>query len=330
MELFNINYNIFIILLFVNIVLFKFTSYFFVKSKIVDRPDKKLKIHKKIVPYNGGTVYLINCLLILFYLNYDNFIELDEKIFSLFLIFFIIFLIGFIDDVFNLSPTLRFLILFFVIFFLIKNFDYLNLEIIKFNSIEVEFQINSAGILFTIFCLLSFIQASNMIDGINLQFGIYNIFLILYLNTFVINFSIYLIPILIIFLYFNFKNQSFFGDSGSYFSSFLMGVCFIYYYNTSSLIFADDIFIAMLIPGLDMIRLFFSRINMRKSPFAGDRNHLHHLFLVKYDEKISILSSSLVMTSPMILKLFINNNVFISLFCIISYSAIIIFLKSSD
>ena len=38
----------------------------------------------------------------------------------------------------------------------------------------------------------------------------------------------------------------------------------------------------MLIPGIDMIRLFSERIKNNKNPFSNDRLHLHHLLLKKW------------------------------------------------
>jgi hypothetical protein len=37
----------------------------------------------------------------------------------------------------------------------------------------------------------------------------------------------------------------------------------------------------MLVPGLDLFRLFFERIIKGKNPFFPDRNHIHHLLLKK-------------------------------------------------
>lgn len=319
------DYFFFLSLILINIFLFKISSHFFSILGIIDKPDNKLKKHKKTVVYNGGTVFFINFLIIFSYLNIFS----DEKnSVILILFFFLIYLIGLLDDIINIQPTLRFVLLVIILFIFIKNFNSFNLEVIKFKDIDFVFIIKSAGIIFTIFSLLAFIQASNMIDGINLQFGIYILALIFYLNSFVINFTIYLIPVLVIFLFFNYKNKSFFGDSGSYVCSFLFGALFIYYYNKATHIGSDDIVVAMLIPGIDMVRLFFTRINLKKSPFAGDRNHLHHLILEKYSENYAILISPLLMISPMILKIFLANNILVIFLSVIIYSSTIIFLKA--
>ena len=37
----------------------------------------------------------------------------------------------------------------------------------------------------------------------------------------------------------------------------------------------------MMVPGVDMFRLFLMRILSKKNPFSPDRNHIHHLLLNK-------------------------------------------------
>ena len=51
----------------------------------------------------------------------------------------------------------------------------------------------------------------------------------------------------------------------------------------------------MMIPGIDMMRLFFLRIIGGKNPFKGDRSHIHHILLSKYNHlKTVILIQSLI------------------------------------
>ena len=47
-------------------------------------------------------------------------------------------------------------------------------------------------------------------------------------------------------------------------------------------IYVDDIFILMMVPRLDFIRIFIERIYKGKNLFLGDKNHLHHLLLSKF------------------------------------------------
>ena len=46
------------------------------------------------------------------------------------------------------------------------------------------------------------------------------------------------------------------GDSGIYLYSFTISLFFIHFYNERSIIYADTIFLMMMVPGIDMFRLF--------------------------------------------------------------------------
>ena len=78
----------------------------------VDKPDGKLKKHKKPVSLLGGLIILLNIYLITFILNL---FDLNDQIFSgQFLYIFIIlntffYIVGVADDVSNLSPHLKLL-----------------------------------------------------------------------------------------------------------------------------------------------------------------------------------------------------------------------------
>ena len=38
----------------------------------------------------------------------------------------------------------------------------------------------------------------------------------------------------------------------------------------------------MMLPGIDMLRLFIVRIIKKRNPFSGDSNHLHHILLKSF------------------------------------------------
>ena len=101
-----------------------------------------------------------------------------------------------------------------------------------------------------------------MFDGINLQSSSYSIFIFLCILFFYTN--TLLIKILLIFLvsfsYLNYKNKAFLGDSGSLLIAFVISYIFIKLYNFGFINYSDEVVIYMLIPGLDLIRLFIIRI----------------------------------------------------------------------
>ena len=132
-----------------------------------------------------------------------------------------------------------------------------------------------------------------MFDGINLQAGSYClIFLITLLFYSELNFLILsTILSLIFFLYLNSKSRLFLGDNGTYLLSFIISYLTITTAKQSDYILfsADKIFLLMILPGLDLIRLFIIRLLNKKHPFSPDRRHIHHILLRKTSFKLTIL-----------------------------------------
>ena len=79
------------------------------------------------------------------------------------------------------------------------------------------------------------------------------------------------------------------GNSGSLLIAYIIGYYFIKFYNMNLIKFAEEIYIYMCIPGLDMFRLFITRIMKKKNPFKKDLFHIHHLILKKHNLPDTIL-----------------------------------------
>ena len=113
----------------------------------------------------------------------------------------------------------------------------------------------------------------------------------------------------IVFLYLNFKNKIYLGDNGVFINSFIISYFIIksYNYNIESALKSDEILLLFLIPALDLIRLFISRIMNLKNPFSGDRNHIHHLLLNKLGN-IYLVNLILILLSgiPLLIYIFTN------------------------
>ena len=164
-----------------------------------------------------------------------------------------------------------------------------------------------------------------MFDGINLQASCYSINILTFITIIYVN-SLF-IKILLIFLicysFLNYKNKSFLGDGGSLLIAFLIGYMFIRLYNNEKIIFVDEVFIYMMIPGIDLVRLFFKRIINKQNPLRGDRNHLHHLINAKFSLVKSTIIVQLLTISPLILLYLGINRLFIILMTIICYSLVV-------
>ncbi len=290
---------------------------------IFDDYKSNRKIKKKKTPLTGGLI-LMSFIYLFYFFNLLDFVIVDELKYDFnlplyFIIINLIFFLGLIDDKIDLSPNIK-LLSFILIFFIISYLDKgdLLIDILRFNDLNFVLNIYSFSIVFIIFCLIVFVNAANMFDGINLQCSSYFLFLNIYLQLILkIDALLILLMIgLIFFMFLNYKNKSYLGDSGVYILAFITGIIIIKSYN-EGLLFCDQILLMMLIPGIDMIRLTFLRVLKGNHPFKADNNHIHHILGKKLKEKkISLITMSIIII-PNFLGYFFNTYlifVFVSLY----------------
>jgi len=311
--------------------------------KIVDYPNKKKKIHFNPTPLTGGIVFFTNFILFVLYglmLENDStvpsqflfdlrFISI-KQIITLMFVSLLIYLISFYDDVYDISPFKK--IIFFTVLlylFFISNPNIPIKELVFFNLNE-KIYFNSFSIFFTLFCILSFMNAANMFDGINLQSSIlYSSFLLIFFIKDVDpEFLLILLISLIFFSYMNMKGKIFLGNNGSYFLSFLVTVIIISDYNWNKNYYVEEIFLYMMLPGIDMIRLTIVRAINNKSPFEGDNKHIHHILIARFKYVTTIIIIFLLIFFPIILFNFFSiNPIIIIILNIIAYF-LILFISS--
>lgn len=84
------------------------------------------------------------------------------------------------------------------------------------------------------------------------------------------------------FLRYNFKNaQIFMGDTGSLLCGFLIAIFAVEFIEIGNTVNAPNISLAIIfIPLFDTFRVVVCRLIAGKSPFAPDKNHIHHIFLL--------------------------------------------------
>jgi UDP-N-acetylmuramyl pentapeptide phosphotransferase/UDP-N-acetylglucosamine-1-phosphate transferase len=208
----------------------------------------------------------------------------------------VLFFLGLKDDILILSPRKKFTGQFFVALLLIIFTD---TRITGLSGIfEITVMPYWLSVMFTLFVFILIINAFNLIDGIDglaaslalmvcVAFG-YLFYRINDVTMLVLAASV--IGTLLPFLYLNFskKNKMFMGDTGSMILGFIIAVFAVRFIDSSeglhSSIYrmsAPVLVLAILFfPLLDTLRIFFIRLVIhKKSPFAADRNHLHHCFL---------------------------------------------------
>lgn len=290
-----------IILLFSNFIFYLNRNFFFNYLNIVDIPDGKIKLHKKNIFPVGGLIFFFNILIFViieFLLNtkpneiYG--VTVFDKIILLFSILSLFF-IGLYDDKYNLTYISKLILTFLIIFIFLSINETLIISNLGFTFTDRIIDISQISKVFTILCILLFVNALNLFDGMDLQSGSY-ILIILFFFLFLLKIEIVLILILscFLFLFLNYKKEIFLGDSGAILLGFIISYFSIYSYN-NSLILSDQLFILMMVPGIDMMRLFSIRIINGKNPFKGDRNHMHHILIKKYGYLKSLIIINLIM-----------------------------------
>ena len=89
------------------------------------------------------------------------------------------------------------------------------------------------------------------------------------------------------------------GESGVLILAFIISYIFVKISNDKNNYFlADEIFMIMALPGIDMFRLFILRIYNGKHPFSSDTKHIHHL-VSKHFSKASKFTPPLYNCFPM-------------------------------
>ena len=327
------NINLIILLSLINISFFIFFNKLNKLINIYDLPNNR-KIHTKPVSSNGGFYLIINlCALLLFYKN----IYIDSKnlflnlpnFYSFYLTTLLIFIMGVIDDIVDLRPLKKSIYLFILIYSALLIDESLVIEELHFSFIDKIFYLKQASIFFTLFCIFIFINAFNMFDGTNLQAGFYSLIITIFfiLHSGYLNIFLPILTFLIFFIYHNSFGKIFLGNSGSHTLGFIFSWFFIKLYNINIIPNIDDIILIMLIPGLDLIRLFYSRTIKKSDFFISDKNHIHHILMNKFNGiKLQLIIVLLVLI-PLIIFNY-SQMFFISLIIGISnYTILVLFCK---
>lgn len=299
-------------------------------SFILDKPDKKRKFHKKSTPLIGGIILFFNFIFYNFFFN-----QVFESEF--FILISLFFCLGLLDDIFNINAFLKLFTSILILYFFV---DFFQLEQIYFNTLGIISLDEKFSIFFSILAILLFINSSNMIDGINglsLSYFIFICFILILTNQNQDpNFFFFLIINLLVLFFLNLKEKLFLGDAGIYFiciifgqiimSNHKVGIDTQQFYN---FLFAENIFLIMIFPGLDMLRLFIVRIAKMRSPFSPDRNHLHHLLLNKFKKNKALLIYFCLLVAPLCSSLVVSlNKLLVILFWIVVYIFVILNLKN--
>ena len=182
-------FSLILVLLFINLAIFLNFKKFAEVINVYDAPDKKLKLHKKNTPILGGLILIINySIYLLFQLIFsDNFLSIPQKIFniegylSILILIFGFFILGFYDDKYLLSASIKLLISTILLFVLLNFNSQLVLDNLYFTSFKFNIFLSEYSLIVTIVSILLFQNSINMFDGSNLQFSNFSFICILFL-----------------------------------------------------------------------------------------------------------------------------------------------------
>ena len=325
------DFNYICAILLINLVFvfsfYRVSNYF----NLFDIPDFKRKIHKKKTSLAGGILFYIFLIVynVFFFLNsFENFLN-PRDLFGLTLVASFFFFLGLYDDKYNLKPNTKlFLMVFFILSLTLFNKNFVVGEI-NLGFLDKTFILGDLKYIFTIICVLCFINASNMFDGIDLQFGLYTIFLsvIFIYKGMLVNFSVGMILCAIFFLFLNFKKKIFVGNNGTLLISTLFSFLIIISYTKQNIFLVEEIFILMSIPGLDLIRVTFSRLSDGHHIFYPDMKHIHHLLIKKNSLILTNLLIQISIIVPVFIYYYFNNFLISLMLSLITYSSLIYYAK---
>ena len=271
---------LYIIILFLIIVISKFFNFY-------DIPSSR-KIHKnKVINTGGASIFLFH-LLIISTTEFDFSIELIVVYGS------IVFLGGFIDDRINLNPATKLIFIFIPTIFLVLTVDNFILKDIGYYEEIGWVMLGKFSFIFTVLCVVLLINSLNYIDGVD-GLALINILIsIIFMSLLVKDENFYKIiyllslPILINFLLNIVPLKSgvkiFSGDCGSLYLGFLLSFLIIYVYNVKN-IHPSYLIWSIWYPIYDFLFVTLNRIYKGKKFFTPGRDHLHHYYLKKFNDK---------------------------------------------
>jgi UDP-N-acetylmuramyl pentapeptide phosphotransferase/UDP-N-acetylglucosamine-1-phosphate transferase len=273
-----------------------------VLKRLIDLPTEERKIHKRAVPTIGGIIiYAATLFSFSLWYSIDDIHEYDQiyesvKEFKILVATsLVLFFVGVKDDIIGTSPVKKLFANILVGLILVLMGD------IRITGLHGVFGVNEiplwGSIFLSLFTYIVVVNAMNLIDGIDglaagvgfIASSVFGIWFIFANEYTLASLSFSLSGALLGFLIFNFSPAKIFmGDSGSLIIGMFISVLSIklieypisrldnFWIHISKPIF---VVAALSYPLTDTLRIFILRAVKGQSPFAADRNHLHHRLL---------------------------------------------------
>lgn len=275
--MFNFGLNIFVFFMFFFLLRFFTLKYNFLVSQTAEKHQKFVSQTK--IPTIGG-ILLISVLAI-----YGNIFDNNFN-----LLIFPVFLLGLIADLKILkSPKIRLIFQVLIIIFIV-NYFHLTVNDLRIDLINHLLTKDIFAIFFVSFCILTIMNGTNFIDGLNglvliLYFIIFN-FLVFLDLLFFLNLPfekiLYLNLIFLIMIFLNLSNKIYLGDNGVYIITIFVSYLIIKSYENNISVSPYYYAILLWYPAFENLFSILRKIFKKKSPDFPDNLHLHHLIYLYF------------------------------------------------
>lgn len=261
-------------------------------NNLYDMPDER-KTHHHLVSSLGGVGIFAGMAISL--LLFSDFTDSNGAFQYYLAAFFIVFILGVIDDIFVLQAWKKVVGQFFIASILTFK---TGLLINNMQGFAGVYHLNEyANYAISFFVILLVINSFNLIDGVDglaASLGLiscvgFGLFFLINSNFLYAGLGFSMAGALLAFLIYNFPPaRIFMGDSGSMIIGIVNAVLLLKFIQTGTTVKNFPVhsapaigFALLLIPLMDVLRVFILRIAKGESPFNPDRNHIHHLLLNK-------------------------------------------------
>ena len=265
----------FVFIFILSLVLVGLVKRYAPKIGLMDVPDSRSS-HCSIIPRGAGIGFYLAVAIVLPIFHLDSVFMNSWTCLAVFLVF----IIGVLDDHHDTSPHTKFVVI--ILSTILLSFDGVIIDDVG-TFFGMDISLGWLALPFTIFAVVGFTNALNLIDGLDGLAATVSIvilgsfFAVGYLNDdfFMMVASISFISALLAFLVFNWHPASIFmGDSGSLTLGFVISVLAV---KSLAYLPAMNILFITAIPVLDTLVVMIRRKLNGHSAFCADRCHFHHI-----------------------------------------------------
>ncbi len=285
--------------------LIKMLLYVSYKNRIFDLPDASRRVHTVPVPRLGGMSFMPTLIIVItftvgFLYRFGLMTKpLQDNVLLIRVAYmlgsgFLLYVLGIVDDLTDLNYKVKFLIQFAASALLVSSGLWINNLYGLFGVWRIPFYV---GMPLTLVLMVLVTNAINLIDGIDglasglaiISLGVLSVIFI-YERRFVYSMtSVTMLGAVAAFWLFNVfgtperKTKLYMGDTGSLtlglvLCFLIVSICAFRGHNgiTRNCKYFIIAFSSLMIPILEVARLFFTRLIRHRSPFKADLDHIHH------------------------------------------------------